>query len=174
VREAIRADILEHGWNAEVGAFTQYYGSADLDAANLLMQDYGFIKARDPRYVQTVLKTREQLCEDGLTYRYRNADDFGKPTTAFTVCTFWLIKSLYLIGRRREAIRLFEKLLSYANHLGLFSEGIDFKTKRLLGNFPQGYSHMALIDTAVTLSGGRVDEEGRVLAALLASEAGGF
>ncbi len=172
VREAIRTDILEHGWNAEVGAFTQYYGSSDLDAANLLMQDYGFLKARDPRYVQTVLKTREQLCQDGLTYRYRNADDFGKPTTAFTVCTFWMIKSLYLVGRRREAIRMFERVLGYANHLGLFSEGIDFGTKRLLGNFPQGYSHLALIDTAVTLSGGKVDAEGRVLAALLASEAG--
>jgi GH15 family glucan-1,4-alpha-glucosidase len=174
VREAIRADILEKGWNPEVGAFTQYYGSADLDAANLLMQDYGFLKARDPRYVQTVLKTRDQLSRDGLVYRYRNADDFGRPTTAFAVCTFWMIKSLYLIGRRQEATRLFEKVLGYANHLGLFSEGIDFETKRLLGNFPQGYSHLALIDTAVTLSGRRIDDEGRVLGALLASEAGGL
>src|SRR5690606_17695910 len=124
VREAIRNDILEQGWNPEVGAFTQFYGSADLDAANLLMLDYGFLKARDPRYVQTVLKTRERLCVDGLTYRYRNADDFGRPTTAFTVCTFWMIKSLYLIGRRKEAIGMFDKVLGYANHLGLFSEGI--------------------------------------------------
>jgi GH15 family glucan-1,4-alpha-glucosidase len=174
VREAIREDVLEHGWNEEVGAFTQSYESKDLDAANLLMQDYGFIKARDPRYVQTVLKIREQLSQDGLTYRYRNADDFGRPTTAFTVSTFWMIKSLYLIGRRREAIDMFEKVLGYANHLGLFSEGIDFQTKRLLGNFPQGYSHLALIDTAITLSGRKIAAESRVVGALLASESGGF
>jgi GH15 family glucan-1,4-alpha-glucosidase len=173
VREAIRADILEKGWSPQVGAFTQFYGSSDLDAANLLMQDYGFLKARDPRYVQTVLKTRDQLSREGLVYRYRNADDFGKPTTAFAFCTFWMIKSLYLIGRRKEATCLFEKVLGYANHLGLFSEGIDFETKRLLGNFPQGYSHLALIDTAVTLSGRRTGNEDRVLGALLASEAGG-
>jgi len=174
VREAIRKDIEERGWNQEVGAYTQYYGSADLDAANLLMHDFGFIRARDPRYVQTVLKTQAELSRDGLAFRYRNADDFGQPTTAFTVCTFWLIKSLYLVGRRKEETRLFETVLGHANHLCLFSEGLDFESKRLPGNFPQGYSHLALIDTALTLSGRKTPEEERVLGALLSSQAGGL
>ena len=85
-------------------------------------------------------------------YRYNNPDDFGRPKSSFTVCTFWMIKSLYLIGRERQAIEMFEQVLQYGNHLGLFSEDISFETKRLLGNFPQGYSHIALIDTAMTIS----------------------
>ena len=169
VRDEIRRDILENGWNSKVEAFTQYYGSEDMDAANLLMHEYGFIEARDPRYVQTVLKTREALCRDGLMLRYRNADDFGVPTTAFVVCTFWMVKSLYLIGRQKEAVELFEKLLGYSNHLGLFSEGIDFASKRMLGNFPQGYSHLALIDTAITLSGRQLSEEDRIRSAFRAT-----
>jgi GH15 family glucan-1,4-alpha-glucosidase len=85
-------------------------------------------------------------------YRYRDPDDFGKPKSSFIVCTFWMIKSLYQIGEQEKATELFENVLSHANHLGLFSEDMDFKTKRLLGNFPQGYSHIALIDAALTLS----------------------
>jgi GH15 family glucan-1,4-alpha-glucosidase len=85
-------------------------------------------------------------------YRYRTPDDFGVPESSFTICTFWMIKSLYLIGRHEQAVELFERLLAYSNHVGLFSEDIDFSSKRLLGNFPQGYSHIALIDTALTLS----------------------
>ena len=85
-------------------------------------------------------------------YRYRDEDDFGKPESSFMVCTFWMIKALYRIGEKQLARDLFEKTLSYGNHLGLFSEDICFSTKRLLGNFPQGYSHLALIDTAMTLS----------------------
>ena len=86
-------------------------------------------------------------------YRYRNHDDFGCPSSSFTVCSFWMIKSLYLIGRKDEAVEMFDRLLAYSNHLGLFSEDIDFDSKRLMGNFPQAYSHLALIDTAMTLSG---------------------
>ena len=85
-------------------------------------------------------------------YRYKNKDDFGLPASSFVVCNFWLINSLHRIGEREQAIRLFEQLLKYANHLGLFSEDIDFRTKRLLGNFPQAYSHLALIETAANLS----------------------
>jgi GH15 family glucan-1,4-alpha-glucosidase len=103
-------------------------------------------------YVNTVMQSHEKLCVDGLMYRYRDADDFGKPESSFVVCTFWMIKALYRIGKKDLAKELFEQTLSYGNHLGLFSEDIDFKTKRLLGNFPQGYSHLALIDTAMTLS----------------------
>ena len=81
-------------------------------------------------------------------YRYINADDFGKPTSSFTICTFWLIQALYKIGSTEEAQIIFDNLLACANHVGLLSEDIDFATKRLLGNFPQAYSHLALINTA--------------------------
>ncbi|MHC4542536.1 MAG: glycoside hydrolase family 15 protein [Planctomycetota bacterium] len=88
-------------------------------------------------------------------YRYKIPDDFGAPESSFTICTFWMIKSLYLIGREEQAVEMFERVLQYSNHVGLFSEDIDFSSKRLLGNFPQGYSHIALIDTALTLSNNR-------------------
>jgi len=148
----IKADIMKNGWNEEVQAFTQYYGSENMDAANLLLESYGFIDANDPKYVSTVLKTKEELLYDGLMYRYKNKDDFGLPSSSFTICSFWMIQSLYKIGKKEEAIKLFNNILGYANNLGLFSEDIDFKTKRLLGNFPQGYSHLALIETACILN----------------------
>jgi GH15 family glucan-1,4-alpha-glucosidase len=151
-REQIKADILKKGRDSHTNALTQFYGSTSMDAANLLAQQYGFLSSKDPVYVDTVLHTYEKLLNDGLMYRYNSPDDFGQPKSSFTVCTFWMIKSLYLIGREEEAIEMFEQVLKYSNHLGLFSEDIDFKSKRLLGNFPQGYSHIALIDTALTLS----------------------
>ena len=154
LREEIYQDIYENGWNEEKQAYTQSYGSADLDASTLLMQPNGFIEADDPRFVSTVQATERELCEDGLMYRYKNNDDFGKPTSSFTICTFWLIDSLYKIGEKKKAKEMFDQLLSYSNHLGLFSEDIDFKTKRLLGNFPQAYSHLALIETAANFSKG--------------------
>lgn len=166
LRDAIHKDIHQKGWNADIQAFTQYYGSSNMDAANLLMTSYGFIDPRDPRYVNTVYRTKEELLRDGLMYRYKVSDDFGEQKTAFTVCTFWLIKSLYQIGEQEEARALFHKILQYGNHLGLFSEGVDFTTKRLLGNFPQGYSHLALIDTAITLSGKQVEDTDRLFAIL--------
>ena len=123
-----------------------------MDAANLLAQQYGFLSHKDPIYIDTVLQTFKELSKNGLMYRYNNPDDFGKPKSSFTICTFWMIKSLYLIGKKEQAIEMFDQLLQYSNHLGLFSEDLDFETKRLLGNFPQGYSHIALIDTALTIS----------------------
>ncbi len=158
LREEIYQDIYNNGWNEEKQAYTQYYGSQDLDASTLLMQSYGFIEADDPRFISTVKATEEELCEDGLMYRYRNSDDFGKPSSSFTICTFWLIDSLYKIGEKEKAKKMFDQLLSYSNHLGLFSEDIDFKTKRLLGNFPQAYSHLALIETAANFSKGIATE----------------
>ncbi|MBT8320965.1 MAG: glycoside hydrolase family 15 protein, partial [Eudoraea sp.] len=89
---------------------------------------------------------------DGLLYRYKNEDDFGLPSSSFTICTFWFINALFKIGEEEKAQELFEKILGFSNHLGLFSEDIDFKTKRLLGNFPQAYSHLALIECAVNFS----------------------
>ena len=99
-------------------------------------------------------------------YRYRNEDDFGLPKSSFTICTFWMIKSLYKIGEKQEAERMFHQVLSYANHLGLFSEGIDFESKRLVGNFPQGYSHLALVDAAMTLADMQITEEQKLISLL--------
>lgn len=151
--DTIKEDIIIHGWNPERNAFTQSYGSQDLDASNLLMVTFGFLNAKDPKFISTVLNTQKELCHQGLMYRYKNKDDFGTPHSSFTICTFWLIKSLAQIGQHSEAVSLFENLLSYRNHVGLFSEDIDFNSKKLLGNFPQAYSHLALIDTAMTLFG---------------------
>lgn len=161
---AIKNDIMENAWNESVQAFTQSYGSNDLDTSVLLMESYGFIEAMDPKYVATVKAIERDLSNDGLLYRYKNKDDFGLPSSSFTICTFWFINSLYKIGEERKAEKLFEQLLSYSNHLGLFSEDIDFETKRLLGNFPQAYSHLALIETAINLS--RITNEEVVLDAI--------
>lgn len=166
LRDEIKNEILEKAWNDEVGAFTQSYESSDLDASTLLMEPYGFIDAKDPKYISTVKETRKQLSRNGLMYRYKNKDDFGKPSSSFTICTFWLINSLYKIGEKEEAEKLFKQLLSYSNHLGLFSEDIDFETKRLLGNFPQAYSHLALIETAVNISGGSLTKEEKIIEAM--------
>ncbi|MEA2105879.1 MAG: glycoside hydrolase family 15 protein [Bacteroidota bacterium] len=164
--DEIKNNILENAWNEEIGAFTQSYESTDLDASTLLMEPYGFIDAKDPKYVSTVKVTRKKLCRNGLMYRYKNKDDFGKPSSSFTICTFWLINSLYKIGEKDEAEKLFKQLLSYSNHLGLFSEDIDFETKRLLGNFPQAYSHLALIETAENISGGSLSKEEKIIEAM--------
>lgn len=160
----IRKDIMAQAWNPEVGAFTQSYGSSELDASVLLMESYGIVSADDPKYISTVKAIGKELSNDGLLYRYKNKDDFGLPSSSFTICTFWYINSLYKIGEIRQAEKQFEQLLSYSNHLGLFSEDIDFNTKRLLGNFPQAYSHLALIETAINLS--RVTPEEKVIDAL--------
>lgn len=166
IADEIKAEILEEAWNEEVAAFGQFYGSKDLDASVLLMQPYGFIDAKDERYIKTVKAIEKELCEDGLLYRYKNQDDFGLPSSSFTICTFWFINALYAIGERKKSKALFDQLLSYSNHVGLFSEDIDFKTKRLLGNFPQAYSHLALIETAIQFSKGEVTEEEEILEAI--------
>tara|TARA_R110002050_G_scaffold100580_1_gene208190 strand:+ start:146267 stop:148069 length:1803 start_codon:yes stop_codon:yes gene_type:complete len=164
LEEQIRKDIMDNAWNEEKQAFTQSYGSKHMDASVLLMESYGFIDAKDPKFVSTVLAVEKDLCNDGLMYRYKNEDDFGEPSSSFTICTFWFINSLFKIGQEEKALKHFEQLLSYSNHLGLFSEDIDFKTKRLLGNFPQAYSHLALIECAINFS--KKDPEEHVLASI--------
>lgn len=153
IREQIKEDILTRGWNEKLQCFTQYYGGEYLDAANLLLERYGFISAGDPRFMLTVRKTEERLLQDGLMYRYRNDDDFGKPSSSFTLCTFWMISALFKIGDFDKAYKMFEKIVSLSNHVGLLSEDVDIATGRLLGNFPQAYSHLGLIDTALLLYG---------------------
>lgn len=159
LEQSIKQDIHDNAWNSEVNAFVQSYGSSDLDASVLLMESYGFIHAKDPRFVSTVKAIENHLSNDGLLYRYKNEDDFGLPSSSFTICTFWFINSLFKIGEEEKAQELFDQVLSYSNHLGLFSEDIDFKTKRLLGNFPQAYSHLALIDCAVNFSNKAMEQK---------------
>ncbi|HOB83638.1 MAG TPA: glycoside hydrolase family 15 protein [Bacteroidales bacterium] len=155
----IKEDIYLNGWNPELKAFTQAYGSTSLDASLLLIEDYGFIEASDPMFVSTVLAIRDNLTEEGMMYRYKNKDDFGRPHNSLIICTFWLINALWKIGLRGDAEDLFEKMLKSSNHLGLFSEHIDVKTGELLGNFPQGYSHIGLIMAALTINGVKPDPD---------------
>ena len=130
-------------------SFSQTYDNLALDSSLLLMEPYGFIQADDVRYIKTVDAVKKALFHKGLMYRYNSADDFGMPSSAFTICTFWLIQALFVTGRKDEARLLFDEILKYSNHLGLFSEDIDFDTKEQLGNFPQAYSHLALVKTAI-------------------------
>ena len=152
LRSKIKNDIIEKGWNENKKAFTQSYGSDDFDASVLLMEQYEFIDAMDPKYISTVKAIERELSFEGLLFRYKNIDDFGKPSSSFTVCSFWFAYSLYKIGEKEKSKKYFDELLSYSNHLGLFSEDLDFKSKRLLGNFPQAYSHLALIETAMNFN----------------------
>ncbi|MCB9202687.1 MAG: glycoside hydrolase family 15 protein [Flavobacteriales bacterium] len=161
--QRIKDDIHQNAWNEKVQSFTQFYGASNQDASNLLMQSYGFISADDKKFKKTVYATYNELCKDGLMYRYINQDDFGIPSSSFTICTFWMINSLYAIGEKEKAQKMFEDLLSHSNHLGLFSEDIDFKTKRLLGNFPQAYSHLSIIETAILFSQGNITNDETLL-----------
>lgn len=146
--DEIKEDIITHGWKEEIQCFSQAYDNLDYDSSVLLMQTYGFIEATDERYIKTVKTIKENLLHNGLMYRYKSADDFGEPTSSFTICTFWLIEALFVIGEKEEAKEIFDEMIKNVNHVGLLSEDLDFETKRRLGNFPQAYSHLALINTA--------------------------
>jgi len=152
IAEEIREDILQNGWNEKIKAFTQKYGSDDMDASLLLIPHFGFLPPDHPKVLSTIDRTVEKLAEGCLVYRYKSEDDFGKPKNAFIPCTLWLVEAMYLAGKKEMARKMFEDLLDHSNHLGLFSEDIDPNTKELLGNFPQAYTHMALINAAVMLS----------------------
>ncbi|MCU0414100.1 MAG: glycoside hydrolase family 15 protein [Ignavibacteriaceae bacterium] len=152
IADDIKADVMKNGWKEELQTFTQTYCNSELDASLLLMAEYGFISADDPKYQKTVMAVKDALFYKGFVYRYKNPDDFGKPMSSFTICTFWLVQALHRIGMKEDAKNIFENLLACGNHLGLFSEDIHFSTKRLLGNFPQAYSHLALINTATMFS----------------------
>ncbi len=152
VRDQIRIDILTHGYNTQIGAFTQSYDSKVLDASNLLLPLVGFIAPDDPRMRSTVDHIIEQLTDEhGFVYRYHGEDGLPGGEGTFTICTFWLVDNLAMQGRIEEARSLFERLLSHAGHLGLFSEEIDSSTNIALGNYPQAFTHIALINSAFNL-----------------------
>ncbi len=158
LRHAIFTEVCEKGYNEKVGAFTQYYGSETLDASVLMIPLVGFLPPSDPRVVSTVEAVQRELVDDGFVLRYRTADDgsvdgLSGREGAFLACSFWLVDCLHLIGRQDEAVELFERLLSLRNELGLLSEEYDPVAKRLVGNFPQAFSHVSLVNSACRLSG---------------------
>jgi alpha,alpha-trehalase len=157
--DQIKEDILKNGYDEEVGAFVQYYGSINLDASNLLLEEMGLVDVTDSRYINTVLKTKETLCVNGFMFRYLHEDGFGIPRSSFILCTFWLVNSLYKIGHRDEALEIFNNIIGYANHTGLLSEHIDIESGELLGNFPQAYSHLGLIQSALLINGEEISLE---------------
>ncbi|MDD3039170.1 glycoside hydrolase family 15 protein [Bacteroides sp.] len=147
--DRIKENVMKYGWKEDIQSFSQTYDNLAMDSSLLLMEPYGFIAANDIRYHKTVESVKKTLFHKGLMYRYNSKDDFGMPTSAFTICTFWLIRALFVTGHKDEARCLFDEVLTYSNHLGLFSEDINFDTKEQLGNFPQAYSHLALVNTAI-------------------------
>ncbi len=152
VREHIRADILTHGYNPHLGAFTQSYESTALDASNLLLPLVGFIAPNDPRMRSTVDRIMEHLTDThGFVYRYQSDDGLPGSEGTFSICTFWLVDNLAMQGRVEEARSLFERLLSYAGQLGLFAEEIGTNGTKALGNYPQAFTHIALINSVYNL-----------------------
>jgi hypothetical protein len=122
-----------------------------IDASNLLLPTLGIIDPSDPRFVSTVRAYERLLVENGLMLRYKHPDDFGATTSACTICSFWWVESLAMMGEVDPAVSVFNRLLGHANPLGLFSEDIEPQTGRLLGNFPQAYTHVGLIHAAITI-----------------------
>jgi len=151
IASEIKQDILKNGWDEDRKSFVMYYGGHDLDASNLLMLHYGFLGKTDPKIISTVRNTYKELTRSGFTFRYISEDDFGQPENAFIVCTFWMINALYLIGEEKKSHEMLENVLKCLNKFKLLSEGVEINSYRLTGNFPQGYSHLALIQTILLL-----------------------
>jgi GH15 family glucan-1,4-alpha-glucosidase len=157
IRDAIHEEICAKAYNKRKKCFVQAYGSRQLDAALLLMPVVGFLPGTDPRVKATVRAIERELMPDGLVRRYNTAEvDDGLPPGegVFLACSFWMVSSLKAVGRNRDARKLFEKLLKLRNDLGLLSEEYDVDRKRLVGNFPQAFSHIALINAAFDLEDG--------------------
>jgi GH15 family glucan-1,4-alpha-glucosidase len=150
--EEVRTELLTKGYDDKLNAFVLEYGSKDLDAANLLLPLIEFLPPDDPRVQGTIDRTFEQLTERDLVYRYKADDGLPGEEGAFVLCTFWMVDALALSGRLDEAHRIFEGVASRANHVGLLSEQIDPHSGRFLGNFPQAFSHLGLINSLLYLA----------------------
>jgi GH15 family glucan-1,4-alpha-glucosidase len=152
-RDQIYNQIMQRGWNPKLGAFTQQYGAEVLDSSLLLMPLLGFISPTDPMWLSTLKAMDRELVSDSLVYRYNpsaSPDGLAGDEGTFSLCTFWYVDALARAGRLNEARLTFEKMHTYANHLGLYSEEIG-STGEQLGNFPQAFSHLALISAAINL-----------------------
>jgi GH15 family glucan-1,4-alpha-glucosidase len=166
LRDEIHAQVCREGFNAEKNTFVQFYGTDLLDASLLMMPLVGFLPATDPRVRGTIEAIEGELTTDGFVSRYTTVEEVdGLPPGegAFLLCTFWLADNLQLLGRTEDARRIFERLLDARNDVGLLSESYDVKARRLVGNFPQAFSHIGLINTARNLSqrGGPAEDRGR-------------
>lgn len=145
------AIFMARAYNKDLGYFTQAFDGHFADASNLLLPALGLVDPKDPRFISTVRAYEKMLAPNGLMLRYKHPDDFGDTTSAFSICSFWWVEALAMMGEVEEAVALFRKLEKYANPLGLFSEDIDPDTGALLGNFPQAYTHVGLIHAAITI-----------------------
>jgi GH15 family glucan-1,4-alpha-glucosidase len=160
-RDAIRAEVLERGYDEELGSFVQSYGSKRLDASLLMVPLVGFLPPDDRRVVGTLEAVERELLRDGLVQRYTHDPDVedvdGLPPGegSFFLCSFWFVDNLALLGRLDEAVEMFERLLALRNGLGLLSEEYDLASARLVGNFPQAFSHIGLVNTAMLLESAR-------------------
>jgi GH15 family glucan-1,4-alpha-glucosidase len=163
--DEIHRTICAEGYDAERNTFVQAFGATELDASLLLLPRVGFLPGSDPRVVGTVEAVRRELCDDGFVRRYRldpaaagdNVDGLPGGEGAFLACSFWLADALHMVGRTEEATELFERLLGLRNDVGLFAEEYDPKLQRQVGNFPQAFSHVGLINTAWLLAGDATD-----------------
>jgi GH15 family glucan-1,4-alpha-glucosidase len=157
LRETIHEEVCKKGYDAQRRSFVQYYGGQELDASLLMIPLVGFLPPTDERVRATVGAIERELCYDGFVLRYqtnasRQVDGLPPGEGVFLACTFWLADNYWLLGRHDEARRLFERLLAVCNDVGLLSEQYDPHTRRFLGNFPQAFSHVSLINTALNLS----------------------
>jgi GH15 family glucan-1,4-alpha-glucosidase len=160
LRDEIREAVLTQGWSDEANAFVQYFGGSDLDASNLMLPIVGFIDADDPRMLATLDAIEERLTDDrGLVYRYRaegGVDGLAGEEGTFLLCTFWLAEAQAHAGRGEQATATFERAIAYANDVGLLAEEVDEQSGELLGNFPQAFSHIGLVNAAWAISQARV------------------
>jgi GH15 family glucan-1,4-alpha-glucosidase len=162
--DQVHADVCRRGYDPDLGTFVQHYGSRRLDASLLLMPAVGFLPADDPRVVRTVDAIAENLTRDGFVQRYQTEDDaLSAPDGltgsegSFVLCTFWLVDALAMRGERTRAVTLFERVLATANDVGLLSEEHDVPGRRMLGNFPQAFSHVGLVNSARRLGASAPD-----------------
>jgi GH15 family glucan-1,4-alpha-glucosidase len=162
-RAAIFASVMNFGWSERLGSFVQSYGSEVLDAANLRLPLVGFLPVSHPRMKATIERVEELLTKNALVYRYLNTDDGlpGKEGT-FLICTFWLIQNLSALGELEKAQFYLDRMISLANDVGLYSEEIDAQSLELLGNFPQGFTHVGLINAVTSLNRARKNQSIRI------------
>lgn len=150
--DIIRNGILQYAWNPAINSFADTFGGDGADASLLLIAELGFLPPDDPRFLGTLKMIEDRLRKGSYLYRYHRPDDFGTPETSFNICTFWYIDALAAVGRTAEARELFENMLACRNKMGLLSEDVDPATHQLWGNFPQTYSMVGLIKSAMKLS----------------------
>jgi GH15 family glucan-1,4-alpha-glucosidase len=154
-RDAIRKEIEAHGYNERIRSYTRTFDGEEVDASLLTLPLYGYIEGTHPRMRTTCARIHEKLARGGLVYRYETGTDDGLPPGegAFGICSFWAVECVARGGNVEGATRAIEQLLAYANDVGLFAEEIDPGTGAALGNFPQAFTHIGLINAALTLAG---------------------